>query len=635
MRAMRVWSVGKLASKTLVASIGLATSASFLVFPSALEAQDYAEIVEVDVVTVDVEVRDRDGNLVTDLERDDFRLFEDGQRVEVTNFERVKNGNASAPAVVAPAAAPAAAAPEPAAAHALSPEAPSPETAQRTIVYVDARHLTAASRARALAQLRSWVATLADGDEVMVAVESLGGLSVALPLSQERGAIDAALERLGTLAVHGESVDRDRATVVQAVISIQSDDILMGIPCAPNIADPVRAFADSTRQEVRRTLARMGGLVSSLAGMPGRKALVYVSDGLPLQPGADLFEVLNQMCGGGAATSGVGFPSQPAGGPGGPAERQKPQGGGLGIPLMDASVLGPGAYRAQSAALDAASYDLTNDLRRLASHASTNRVSLYTLQASGLRNTAAVDASLGVADGFLLAGPVAQLAVSNLREPLVYLAHETGGRAIVDTNDFAGELRRMRDGLGAFYSLGYAPKHRGEGKQHRIEVEVTRPGVRLAYRRTYRDKPALELVADRLVTVLVHGLEENPLEVAAEVAPPKALPNGHVLVTTRLLVPLIKLATLTHDEAYEAKLRVMVLAAKPGGESSGLRQLLVPVLVPHMQGLNAFGQKYAYDVGLELTPDVHDLAFAIRDELGGVTSYLRRRVDLRVAGTQR
>jgi hypothetical protein len=125
--------------------------------------------------------------------------------------------------------------------------------------------------------------------------------------------------------------------------------------------------------------------------------------------------------------------------------------------MMDASVLGPGAYRAQSAALDAASYDLTNDLHKLAAHASANRVSLYTLQASGLRNTAAVDASLGTLDGLLLAAPVAQLAVSNLKEPLVYLAHETGGRAILDTNDFSGELRRIREGLSSYYSLGFAP----------------------------------------------------------------------------------------------------------------------------------------------------------------------------------
>jgi hypothetical protein len=159
-------------------------------------------------------------------------------------------------------------------------------------------------------------------------------------------------------------------------------------------------------------------------------------------------------------------------------------------------------------------------------------------------------------------------------------------------------------------------------------VHVKRSGARLVYRRTYRDKPALELVAERLVAALVHGLEENPLDVVPELSAPKALPNGHFLVTTRLLVPLFRLATITHDDAYEAKLRVMVLAARPGGESSGLRQLLVPVRVPHLQGLTAFGQKYAYDVGLELAPGVHDLAFAVRDELGGVTSYVRRRVNV-------
>ena len=85
------------------------------------------------------------------------------------------------------------------------------------------------------------------------------------------------------------------------------EDIMLGTPCAPNIADPVHGYAAQQRQVVRTTLGRLGLLINSLGGLPGRKALLYVSDGIPQQPGADLFEVLNQMCGGGAATSGVGY----------------------------------------------------------------------------------------------------------------------------------------------------------------------------------------------------------------------------------------------------------------------------------------------------------------------------------------
>ena len=580
-------------------------------------AQGYGEVVEVNVVTVDVEVRDADGRVVADLERGDFQLLEDGHRVNVTNFDRVVHRSPSPVRAEAPAATPPAA-PVPAAA-----APPVAEPTSHVVVYVDNMRLHAGNRARALQQVRQLLASDVTGERVMVASQETGGLDIRLPFSSDRGAIAEAIDQVAKQAAHAQDDDHDRATAVQAVIAIQKQNIMSGDPCAQNIVEPVRGYAEQVRQQVRTTLGRLGMLVNSLAGLPGRKALLYVSDGIPMQPGQDLFEVLNQICGGGAATSGVGYTSQPDR-EGGPVP--KPSEGGIGIPMMDASVLGPGAYRAQSAALDAASYDLTNDLRRLAAHASANRVSLYTLQAAGLTTYASADASLGADTALLQVPAVASLAAENLKAPLVFLAHETGGRAIVDTNDFAGELRRMRQNLAVFYSLGYTPDHHGDGKEHRIEVRVGRPGMRLSYRRNYRDKPPLEQAVDRMLAALVHGVEDNPLDVAIELQPAKAMPNGHYLVTARLLVPLFRLATITHDDFYEGKLRVMVISGEPGGASSGVRQVEVPLRVPHLQALTAFGQKYAYEVGLELAAGEHVVAFAVRDELGGVASFLRRKV---------
>lgn len=583
-------------------------------------AQDYGETVEVNVITIDVEARDADGRAVADLARGDFHLFEDGKRVSLTNFERVASHSASPNGATPPQP------PPPTAPAADSSPTPAAEPTTHVVVYVDNVHLHAGNRARALRQVRELLSTDAAGERVMVASQSTGGLDVRLPFSSDRAAIAAALSEAETATTQAQDADHDRISAVQAVIAIQKEDLALGMPCAPNIADPVKGYAAQKRQEVRATLGRLGLLVNSLGGLPGRKALLYVSDGIPLQPGAELFEVLNQICGGGAAISGIGFTSQPS--PSQGRAMEKPNDGGIGIPMLDASVLGPGAYRAQSAALDAASYDLTNELRRLAAHASANRVSLYTLQAAGLTTLASADASLGDDATLLQVPAVASLAHENDKAPLVLLAQETGGRAIVDTNDFVSELQRMRQNLAVFYSLGYTPEHHGDGKEHRIEVRVDRPGVRLSYRRNYRDKPPLEQAVDRMLAALLHGVEDNPLEVAIELQPPQPMANGHYQVTARLLVPLFRLATITRDDFYEGKLRVMVISGERGGNSSGVRQVEVPLRVPHMQALTAFGQKYAYEVGLELTAGEHLVAFAVRDELGGGASFLRRKVDV-------
>ncbi|HEV8631347.1 MAG TPA: VWA domain-containing protein [Thermoanaerobaculia bacterium] len=564
-------------------------------------AQEYGELVEVNLVTVDIEARDAKGQLVTDLERGDFRVFEDGHRMEVTNFSPVaRPATAIAAAPTADAAAPV-----------TAPDAPgtTAEATSRIVVYVDNMHLHAGSRSRALSQVRGLLASeLVAGEQVMVATEDGLGMTVRLPFSSDPAAVAAAFDQLATLATHAQEDDHTRAAAVQAVVVTQQQDIAFGIPCAPNIADAVKAFAESSRQDVRRTLSRLGYLVNSLAGLPGRKALLYVSDGIPLQPGQELFEVLYNLCGGGAATAGPWMPDELAG--------------------FDSTSIGPGAYRAQSAALDAASYDVTNDLRRLAAHASSNRVSFYTLQAAGLTNPASAEMSMSPEDRLLQAPSVAAIAAENPKASLVYLAHETGGRAIVDTNDFRRELGRLREDLASFYSLGYAPKHQGEGKEHRIEVKVDRPGVRLTYRRVYRDKPVLEQAVDHLLASLMHGFEDNPLGVTIEMLPTKPLANGHLLVTARLLVPLFKLATIARGDFHEAKLRVLVIAGAPGSETSGVRQVEVPLRVPHQQALTAFGKSYAYEVGLELTAGRHDVAFAVRDELGATTSFLRRRLQV-------
>ncbi len=596
-------------------AVGLALF-GLLLAAGAAPAQDYGETLEVNVVTVDVEVRDAQGRPVTDLQRGDFQLFEDGRRVELTNFERVSRGAAPP----APSAAVVPAAPTTAA----TPTAQAADAKGHVVVYVDNIHLRPASRTRALRQVRDFLAQGLAGERVLIAAQGKGGFSVRLPFSSDPAAVAAALDAVDELTAHGHEVELARVSAVQALVTIQKQNIIQGTPCAHNVLGPVEGFAESTRQNTRATLGQLAYLVNSLAGLPGRKALLYVSDGLPLQPGQELFEVLFQICAGGAATSGVGYTSQPDSG--GERGMPKPSEGGFGIPMLDTTG-DASTYQAQSAALDAARYDLTNDLRRLAAHASAHRVSLYTLQASGL-STLGSDGPRSGDEGLLAIPAVVSMTAANVKDPLVYLAHETGGRAIIDTNDFTRDLARMREGLGTYYSLGYTPSHRGDGREHRTEVKVKRPGVRLAYRRNYRDKPVLEQAADRMLAALIHGYEDNPLGVAVEMLPPKPLDGGRQLVTARLLVPLFKLATITREHVYEGKLRVLVMIGEPGGGRSALRQLEVPLRVTEAEVLTAFGKSFAYDVGVELGKGEHLLALSVRDELGGTTSYLRRTVQV-------
>src|SRR4029077_17408685 len=91
------------------------------------------------------------------------------------------------------------------------------------------------------------------------------------------------------------------------ILSIQTNALSENQPhaCPMDIARPAHDFAAARRDEVFRTLGGLTVLVNSLSGVPGRKALLYVSDGLPVTPGEEVFQFLAEICGGGS-NSGLG-----------------------------------------------------------------------------------------------------------------------------------------------------------------------------------------------------------------------------------------------------------------------------------------------------------------------------------------
>jgi VWFA-related protein len=72
------------------------------------------------------------------------------------------------------------------------------------------------------------------------------------------------------------------------------------------------------------------------------------------------------------------------------------------------------------------------------------------------------------------------------RDTLFQLTAETGGRAIVNTNDFNVGLGKMLAETSAYYVIGYTPtRAEDDGKFHKIGVKVRRPGVRVLARQGY------------------------------------------------------------------------------------------------------------------------------------------------------
>ena len=562
----------------------------------------FGERVDVNIVNVEVWVTDKDGNPVHGLQRGDFEVREDGKPVEIANFEAVRRVAEPAPSA-GPQSAP----------------APAPKPAEKTaavpgteplhlVIYVDNTFLMPAHRNRVLEQLRSFIGQLRPVDEVMLVTED-PALRVRLPLTRDRAALARTVEEIEKAGALGSSNSSARTQTVQAILDIREAVRKIEGPCSTTITQPAYSYAETTRGDVLRSLGSMTVLVNALSGVPGRKALLLVSDGMPVTPGEDIFQVLAELCGGGTS----GLPDAEAGGNG-----------------YDGS---DSQYDARQAALDAQKYSTVKAFQAFTAHANAQRVTLYTLQASGLEGTASAAADFGVNERVLQLPSVSQVERANLQNSMSVLASDTGGRAILNANDVRPDLTRIQEDFATYYSLAYSPQHNGDGRDHRIEVKLKRPGMRVRYRRSYRDKPALERTVDRTLASLFYGYEDNPLDVQAEVGATAPTGKGSWSVPIRLRIPLFKVTMLPTEKSFEGKVRLLVATNSGTGKRSPVRQVEVPISIPREKALTALGQYYLYEVKLTLEPGEQHIAIAVRDEATATTSFIARDIRVGLADT--
>jgi VWFA-related protein len=180
-----------------------------------------------------------------------------------------------------------------------------------------------------------------------------------------------------------------------------------------------------------------------------------------------------------------------------------------GLPSMFDDRMGTGASRSTG------SGRIWRAMARMLSRANAAGVVIYTVDARGLATGSAVapaengsggsgsggggleagaslDARAVRADGGFLDTPSARMGAADRRRPIIdsqeslrFIADQTGGLPIENTNDFNLGIRRILDDQGGYYLLGYAETEdsaRSGWTQDRIKVRVKRPGLRVRAR---------------------------------------------------------------------------------------------------------------------------------------------------------
>jgi VWFA-related protein len=111
---------------------------------------------------------------------------------------------------------------------------------------------------------------------------------------------------------------------------------------------------------------------------------------------------------------------------------------------------------------------------------SANRAnaSLYTIDPRGLQGVVSADTYLDQSEW--------RTHIQKTTSSLRYMAEGTGGFPVVNTNDFASELKRIDAETSDYYVLGFYSTNPDQAKRTRLlEVKVDRPNVTVASRKEY------------------------------------------------------------------------------------------------------------------------------------------------------
>jgi VWFA-related protein len=120
----------------------------------------------------------------------------------------------------------------------------------------------------------------------------------------------------------------------------------------------------------------------------------------------------------------------------------------------------------------------TREINRVARPLNDANVALYTVDARGL-----IPAFSGVPGRQTF---TTLSMVAGNQDILQSTAEDTGGRAFLNTNDIRGAIRSAADDARMTYVLGYYPTNEiWDGRFHRVEVKVNRPGVEVRHRKGY------------------------------------------------------------------------------------------------------------------------------------------------------
>jgi hypothetical protein len=259
-------------------------------------------------------------------------------------------------------------------------------------------------------------------------------------------------------------------------------------------------------------------------------------------------------------------------------------------------------------ALDARNF--SQELDQIVRRANAAEITFYTVDARGLEGEG-ISASN---DDPLLGRPgVSFLARQDSQQGLVMLARETGGLALLNSNDFGKGLARVYQDTSVYYSIGVTLSKLPAGYQQ-VRVDVNRPGVTVRTRRGYAARTEAERARDRVQATLKTNLSYTGVPLTLRSAPPTKKGSRYSL-PIQVTIPASALTFVPDGGTRRAAADVYIGAIDDSGRMSDIAREEATFTLP--EGKDEVATPLVYSATLQTRKGNHRIVVNIRDKASG------------------
>jgi VWFA-related protein len=423
------------------------------------------------VVLVNVVAKDKHGKPVEDLARDDFELRDNGQDQKIGLFAREEvSDKAAAPASLS----------------ALTfTNRPAGAVPNVTAFLFDELNTSLSDQELAKKDFVRYLQTLPANSRVAVFVlgDSLTMLhdfsrdmaSLLAALGKHSGRVNPEVEASTSPPGSSNSLVGDQTTTAQWDSFMKAS------------SQPYADFSETVR--ATRTAAALQTIAGHLQGIPGRKTLIWISGGFPIQLGLR------------------NAPDIPQSDPGIRTAGRNRQNGGASAKPGSQTTGGSGVNPAPET--PGTGYSFESDVAKAIRALNEADVAVYPVDARGIVTAAPLNANRASITKPGKRPPTVANAADYNYETLDRLARETGGQSFHHLNDLSTAIQQAASDSRVTYSLTFSPSEGNlDGSYHQLALSVKRPGVELRYR------PGYVAARDPVLTPTLADAIANPVALA-------------------------------------------------------------------------------------------------------------------------